>query len=341
MIMMVDFRTTVRVALALLACLAFGMSRVTAGEDDKAARPKGSGPAGAAAPAPGRGGTNDDLEQLGLSRPPIPLTRPRGAGKKVAPVGVSFPADGSGLNNRTCRLSGPDSQGWRRLLFEPGADKVRPPARRVLPCRLLEQMETVLAKQPKAGFRIWGENTVYRNRLYLLPLAVRVVQDQPPSPPAKPKVPPARDKGTSPPPPKTDAPAGVDEVIGELLRDKPERAIVVPDRSGRPKKDSGGAVAPGVKSPAARARGEIVVDRLVRMMSPDDEQKQKWLEVRFEADNALSEPPMRLLPCHKLSRAETLEADGLLRVTGRVTFYRGHRYLLLRKVLHQYRLGRF
>jgi len=337
MAMMTNMRITVRTALALLACLTLGLARGTAAEDDKTP----PGEAGATRPAVG----GDDLERLVLSRPPVPVTRPRGAGKKVPRVGSRLPVDGSGLNNRTCRLSGPDPHGWRSLLFEPGPDKVRPQPRRVLPCRLLEQMEVVVAKQPKTVFRIWGENTVYLNRLYLLPLAVSVVQDSPAPPPAKPKVPAEADKSTSPPPARPDVPAkpgepvDVDDVVRELLRDKPERAIVVPVGPGKVTKGSDGAVAPGVKSPAVRARGRIVVDRLVRMELRDS--RRTWSVVRFEADNTLAEPPMRLLPCGKLARAEALEADGLLRVTGRVTSYKGHRYLLLRKVLGQHRLGRF
>ena len=334
MTVMANFRMTVRTALVLLAPLAFGPPCATAAEGDTP-EPKAAAATRPAKPSPDDAARSGDFEQFVLSRPPVPTTRSRDAGDKSPPAGPGLPADGSALNARTCRLGVPDSAGWRSILLEPAAGKSGPRGRRVLPCRLLEQMETVASKRPDALFRIWGENAIYRDRPYVLPLAVIVVP--PPAPPApKPKVPPSDDK---PAPDTGDAPAGIDDVIEDLLKENPGRAIVLPARTDETPKSTAGEVAPGVKRPADGVRGEIIVDRLVRIIPAG--KGQKWSVVRFEADNTLAEPPMRLLPCQKRARAEKLEVDGLLKVTGRMTFYKGQRYLLLRKVRLQRRLGRF
>ena len=335
MTVMANFRMTVRMALVLLAALTFGLPCGMAAEGDKPGPKAAATTRPAKAPAGGDASAGVDFEQFVLNRSPVPVTRSRGAGPKSPGVAEALPADGSALSGRTCRLGAPNSQGWRSVVLDPVAGKGGPHARRVLPCRLLEQMEAVVSKRPGARFRIWGENATYEDCPYVLPLAVIVVP--PPRPPApKPEVTPPDDK---PAPDKPDAPAGIDDVIRDLLKDKPGRAIVLPASRNEAVKDSDGVVAPGVNSPAARARGDIVVDRLVRMIPAAP--GRQWSVVRFEADNALTEPPMRLLPCQKRARAETLEVDGLLCVTGRVTFYNGRRYLLLRKVLLQRRLGRF
>ncbi len=316
----------------MLVCALVGLPSSAPAADAPAAKPNSPAtqPAGKTKPV--------DLERLALSHPPVPATRSRGAATAVR-RGSPLPADGSALNDLACRLVRPDAQGWRTVRFEPveGKAPVRP--RRVLPCRLLEQMETVAQAKPKTVFRIWGENTVYRNRLYILPLAVTVVRSGAAAPPApsRPKTPASRPatggKGAKP------GPAGIDDVVGELLKDTPDRAVVVPNPTDKPAGAPEKAVAPGARKAVGADRGDIVVDRLVRILPQKDG---PWTAARFEADNTLAEPPMRLLPCGMLSRAQEQAEEGMLfRVTGRTTYYRGRRYLLLRKVLRQRRLGRF
>ena len=328
---MMLIRMTWRVTAAMLACVVAGPAGPAPAADAPGgeARPPATQPAGKAKPV--------DLERLALSRPPVPATRSRNA-VAAARRGAALPADGTALNALACRLSAPDARGWRTVQFEPAAGEAPVGPRRVLPCRLLEQMENVAQARAKTVFRIWGENTVYRDRLYILPLAVTVVRPSVPAigpPPTKTPAsrPAAGGEGVKP------GPAGIDDVVGELLKDKPERAVVIPtvpaDVKGAPDK----AVAPGAKPAVGADRGEIVVDRLVRILPQPDG---PWTAARFESDNTLAEPPMRLLPCATLSRAQELAEDGMLfRVTGRTTYYRTRRYLLLRKVLRQRRLGRF
>jgi len=284
----------------------------------------------------------DDLERLLQNRPPVPATRGRGAGKAGAKA-AALPADGSALNALVCQLAGPDGPGWHVVRFEPVEGKAALSPRRVLPCRLLERMEALARKKPATRFRIWGENAVYRDRLYILPLAVTVVRAADPALPADPAraaepTPPADPKKTDP---KKGGPASIDDVAAELLKGKPERAVVVPDKPGGPPDKLPDSVAPGTKTPVGPDRGEIVIDRLVRIEALA-EKSRTWLAARFEADNVLSEPPLRLLPCRMLTLAEALARGGRkVRVTGRTTLYKGKRYLLLRKALRQRRLGRF
>ena len=324
---------TWRVTAAMLACVVAGPAGPAPAADAPGgeARPPATQPAGKAKPV--------DLERLALSRPPVPATRSRNA-VAAARRGAALPADGTALNALACRLSAPDARGWRTVQFEPAAGEAPVGPRRVLPCRLLEQMENVAQARAKTVFRIWGENTVYRDRLYILPLAVTVVRPAtvaPAAPPAPTKAPTSRSAASGGDGAKS-APAGVDDVVGELLKDTPDRAVVVP----APAKDTGAgekAVAPGATGVAGADRGDLVVDRLVRILPQEDG---LWTAARFEADNTLVEPPMRLLPCALLSRVQDLAEEGMVfRVTGRTTYYRGHRYLLLRKALRQRRLGRF
>jgi len=80
----------------------------------------------------------------------------------------------------------------------------------------------------------------------------------------------------------------------------------------------------------------MIVDRLVRVL-PDS--TGAWWEVRFEADNSLGEPPLRVLPGRFLQVAQKL--GGKLRITGEMTHYKGQSYILLRKVLRERQLGQF
>jgi hypothetical protein len=88
----------------------------------------------------------------------------------------------------------------------------------------------------------------------------------------------------------------------------------------------------------------MVVDRLVRVLP---EPAGRWWAAHFEADNTLQEPPLRLLPCGFLEVAQRAQSgrgigpEPLMRVSGLVTHYKQKRYLLLRKLLPERRLGRF
>jgi len=293
----------------------------------------------------------DDLERMSLNRPAVPVTRGRGAGVAVKKAPV-LPADGSAINELACVLVAPDASGWHVVRFDRVEGKPAVAPRRVLPCRLLEQMEALAGEKPGVHFRIWGENAVYGDQLYILPLAVTIVRQ---ADPALDETPPAAAKATDPKttdPKDTSPPAAgeaetkptspsIDDVAAELLKGKAERAVVVPNSPDAAADKRAPSVAPGARPAVGADRGAIVIDRLVRIASLVDGAR-TWQVARFEADNTLAEPPLRLLPCHKLTLAESLaQGERQIRVTGRTTYYKGRRYLLLRKVLPQRRLGRF
>ena len=68
----------------------------------------------------------------------------------------------------------------------------------------------------------------------------------------------------------------------------------------------------------------------------------RWSLARFEADNALRDPPLRVLPSLLREVAEAKGSDGqVLRISGEISRYKGRRYLLLRKVLKERQMGQF
>jgi hypothetical protein len=139
-------------------------------------------------------------------------------------------------------------------------------------------------------------------------------------------------------------PADSDEILNALRRDrlgKPVVPVVRPE-TRRPNEPSVAPVPKGKVLPAGR--GWTVVDRLVTLAPA---KRGQWMQVRFQSDNTLREPPMRLLPCGILRKAELIAAAAekgktvRLRISGVITFYRGKRFLLLRKALLERDLGRF
>ena len=84
----------------------------------------------------------------------------------------------------------------------------------------------------------------------------------------------------------------------------------------------------------------LIADRTVRLLPTGVGQ---WKEVRFDSDNTLQEPPLRMIPCAMLERMEgkTRRGNERLLVSGVVTRYKGREYLLLRKALPVRDLGQF
>ena len=122
---------------------------------------------------------------------------------------------------------------------------------------------------------------------------------------------------------------GMDEIIKALRDDRAERSVAA----------TGPATGATTKASLPTGRGPTVIDRLVRLTP---EPKKPWMLARFEADNTLHQPPLRLLPCRMLEIAEqTASRSRVLRVTGRIYVYKGRRYLLLLKVLSERDLQRF
>jgi len=307
------------------------------------------------------------LARLLLDKPEVPITPPMEMDKPAA--SAPLPAEGTMLVDRLCRLWSERNSYWLVLTFEPEpgraagqsapADDVE---RRVLPCELMEQMETLAARTPGTRFRVSGETTIFEGHAYLLPTKVTVLPHESPS--ALPAVAPAlagtpslklaaSAGATSAPlagPGPASAPAGRDK-RGELTSNDLLK-ILLSENAGRPIQTV--PVLPDSPKPASVAptgsavlpvpRGEMVADRLVRIV-PDPQGR--WWIAAFEADNTLQEPPMRLLPCEMLAKAKALAGEArpgrmrIFRVSGKVTRYEGNRYLLLRKILVELNLGQF
>lgn len=303
--------------------------------------------------APGRPAAPDadtapPLSRMLLDKPDVPLTPPTGAAPRKAPV--VLPVEGSMVVDRQARLAYGGKDGWLVLRFPPETGRADEAPRRALPNQLLEQMEAQVARSPAVRFRVSGETTVYDGQAYLLLTKATVLPAAPaaaPEPSSKPAAPPPKggsDRGA----PKSRPAAGgeaeptSDDILQELLKDKAGRPVVVPP--GRPRPAPAPSVAPGAGKPLPADRGGMVVDRLVRIRP---EPGGSWWAACFEADNTLQEPPIRVLPCGFLAKARRIaETRGiarerLLRISGLVTHYKQRRYILIRKLLIERRLGRF
>jgi len=326
--------------------------------------PTGTGDANASGFDMSASDVGQKLTRLLLDKPEVPITLPMDM-KKPAESAL-LPAEGTMLVDRLCRLGSERDSYWLVLTFEPepgrpagqptGGDEIE---RRVLPCELMEQMETLAARTPGTRFRMSGETTVFEGHAYVLPTKVTVLPHEALSAPVSPLAPAATTNAASTPigdlrPAK--APLGglrpaaagkpgeltSDDLLQALLSENAGRPIqTVPVLPDSPKPASVAPAGPGVL-PAAR--GEMVADRLVRIV-PDPQGR--WWLAAFESDNTLQEPPMRLLPCAMLAKAKSLAGEArpgrmrIFRVSGKVTHYEGNRYLLLRKVLVELNLGQF
>jgi len=285
----------------------------------------------------------ETITRLLLDKPEVPITPPLNAEKPVeAPP---LPVEGTMVVDRLCRLWSERNSPWLVLTFEPEQGRDDEPERRVLPCRLMEQMETLAARTPGMRFRVSGETTVFKDHAYLLLTKVTALGPEAQPPPAvevKPAISTTRPAPAATRPTDQSGQPSSNGLRRALLGEKVGRPVqavpVLPDSPTSP------SVAPRGPSALPVARGEMVADRLIRIV-PDP--KGQWSLAAFEADNTLQEPPMRLLPCGMLAKAQAKAAGArpgrmrVLRVSGKVTRYAGNRYLLLRKVIVELNLGQF
>jgi hypothetical protein len=264
-----------------------------------------------------------------LDRPPVPVTPPSG---EVATAPRYTRAPESAAAARRAVLAPDTRSSWVALHMEQSGDQ---PAetRWILPCPLLDSMQQTDRQAPGAVFIVSCETTSYRDMTYVLPRRV-VVEAAAPGMMAP--VVPASAPASSPA--RVETP---EEIMARLLRSKPGKPLLVPVDSPPP------AAVPSA-SPASRpalplGQGNVLSDRVVQVVP---EKHDGWLTAVFVGDNTLQEPPMRLLPCRMLERAQKLAATEsqrtpVLIVSGEVFPYRGYNYLLLRKVLLQRELRQF
>lgn len=94
------------------------------------------------------------------------------------------------------------------------------------------------------------------------------------------------------------------------------------------------SVAPGATGLTLRREGDFIVDRVARLNTTADGQK----ELVFEADGRfMQDPPMIVLPSLNLMVLEgaikKASRDLRFRISGQVTEYNGRNYILVSKVV--------
>lgn len=277
----------------------------------------------------------------------VPLSRPRGykAPKPKAPL----PVDQAMTVNRLCRISRERRTHWVLVTFLPADDKAPEPARWALPNRILAGMETQAARDPMTVFRVTGQNTIYDGRGFILIRNATTEGDEPtfaadPQADAASAESSGADEAAEADDQTPSKEVTSDEILAELFDEKPG-APVIPEarRPYTERKQPSSVSSSGDAKVVHPGRGHMVVDRLVTLMPAG---KAKWLEARFETDNTGQEPPLRLLPCSMLARAEGIAKQNRHHtqrfwVSGEITEYRKRRYLLVRKIVVKRDLGEF
>lgn len=137
--------------------------------------------------------------------------------------------------------------------------------------------------------------------------------------------------------PTTQPSSSADQLLDRMLKSGSASETLAPatNESGGDTARDSSAVAPEASKVTVMREGSHIVDRVARL-SPSRDGQQMLLV--FESDGqALQDPPMTVLPSLKLMDMEwarqTKGSDTKFRVTGMVTEYKGHNYILLDKVV--------
>ena len=286
-----------------------------------------------ATPLPGMGA-------MSLDRPPAPVIMPQTQPDKTKPA--SKIASNGLVLERRMTMNLPQGADWLVAHVDAQGD-LPEQTFWLLPCAVLEEMEKAFAHDAKAVFQVSGETMDYKDLKFLLvtaatilpteeALAPVVVPDvQSATEPAEPtSLPSAYSQPASAPADEFSVPQ---EIMQRMLREKRGKPILTP--SVAVVANDAPSLAPGAQTPLASGRRQMLANRTIRVFPDSDG---RWMTGRFLSDNTLQEPPMRLLPCPLLQRAETLtEANHknaqMLKVSGEILTYKGQNYLLLRKVL--------
>ena len=283
---------------------------------------------------------DEDFSSLLADKPEVPRTSPE---QPKAVAELKLPAERSLVINRLCRLEFQKSVHWAVLRFLPEEGKPVQVDRYALPNQRLEDMESIIAKEPQTVFLLSGECMIYHGRPYLI-VRLALTQAQRPEPPVAsphPSVPAA----THPATPATAQASGTadpDDLIRKLLEEKPGKPVLLPPES-EARVEPLPSVSPAVAKQLPQAFGSMIADRTVYLSTDADS---GWSTVRFIADNTLLEQPIRLLPCKQVDAAKAISDTKLgrnvrLRVSGELTRYKGKEYLLLRKVVRERDMHQF
>lgn len=266
-----------------------------------------------------------------------------GPGTSQVPAGLvrAFERNGRSLPADATIAREQDSQPWRiragqrTYLLERTAGRytVRSGVElRLLPNKGLAMLEALLGSTTeKRDFLVTGRVTEFQGGNYLLLEHLVEEIEAPAVPPAPvPESRPAQAATGSRPSSVGPEPAA-EEIIAELMRTRPRRAVVMPDQVAAPRDPA----APSGAGGGQLLEEAILNERPGRLVAPEAD---KWWTLAFE-DRGLNpgSKPMRLLPNRLLETAISLSDGGakstVFVVSGEITEYHGVNYLLLRKVL--------
>jgi hypothetical protein len=261
--------------------------------------------------------------------------------------GKGLPPDGRAVIGRIGWIKKQENSEWYEFVFLNDRRWPYEEPRRLLPCQLLEEIERLVEENQDVCLQVSGETTNDSQNAYLLLQRLAVVEAS--EFVQAPVVDSAADnqaKGPSTPATQSaedQAQEGASALKKRMLDDRPGRAVRITPSPKRTKDENIESVAPAGRTPFTPGKKDIVVDRVVRIVKDADS---PWWEARFESDNTLREPPLRLYPCLRLTQVQDKMrnlgfAEYKICISGEISYYKGRRYLLLRKILLERDMGQF
>lgn len=250
---------------------------------------------------------------------------------------------------------------WYLAHLVPQEEMPDTPPLRLLPNQYLAMIETVLAETDSAPeFLLTGRVTEFQGTNYLLIEHVAELLPPVDRPTDVAPIPAASEPSqidsteSQAIEPTTTREPTAEEIIHQLMKSKPVRAMVLPQADTEKQPPAQVPTTEGDESADAQAKpllskeeksvpwpeASLLIDRLGRILAKSD----TWWSLAFEdRGRRVNQKPIRLLPNRLLETAIALSGGGrqgvVFSVSGEVTVYKGHNYLLLRKVLVQRNLG--
>jgi len=132
-----------------------------------------------------------------------------------------------------------------------------------------------------------------------------------------------------------------DAMIRQLMTGRARRAVL-PATTTAPAAQPATPAPAEIVKPLPMPPGAMIVERVGRLIKDD---AANWWRFHFSSErDVLYEAPMRVLPNRMLEAMETILENSVrtrvrFNVTGEITTYRGHRYLLIRRMRVKRELG--
>lgn len=274
-----------------------------------------------------------------------------GALAKLTPEPKPLP-EGYVIAGRPARIERAESE--YILHVEPVPRLPDIPPLRILPNTRLTMLEAALAEaRQEHKFLVTGRITEFQGANYILleNLALMARQEETPVPPAPtpPAPTPAVMPETRPGGEAETRPTGreptAEELIQQLMQDRPPRSVAVPDEAGRTDTAPARPVEQPLPEPpdaeSAHWREDTLLsDRPARLLS---DQGGGWMLAFEDRGKRPQDQPVLVLPGRLLETAINLTAGGtrsvVLVVSGEVTAHKGINHVLLRKVLVRRNMG--